>query len=159
MTDIDRELKEVQLQRERLALKRELARSQLSEGASAIVGRGLALGARAMTGVGAVAAFTRRWWWVPIGAAALATACYAGLEWKDGYEREQLQGARASYEADRSKFVDARCAGNPSRRSCASWDAVERWNCLGARLRAQEQDTCTPAAEAAFIKLHGEAPR
>jgi hypothetical protein len=113
-----------------------------------------------MSGVGFVAAFTRRWWWVPIGAAALAAASYISLALKDNYERDQLKAARASYEAALSKFVDARCPENPiSRCNSATSDVVQNWNCLEARLRAQEQDTCTPAAKAAFTKLRGEPPR
>jgi hypothetical protein len=163
MTDIDRELKEVQLQRERLALKRELARSKLTDTTSALVGQGLALGAdagaAAVSGVAFVASFTRRWWWVPVGAATLAAAGFVGLEWKEKYDREQLETARASYEADRSKFVDAQCPGNPNNWVCVSPDTGEKWNCIAARLRAQELDTCTPVAAAAFTRLRGDTPR
>jgi hypothetical protein len=135
MDDIDRELKKVQLQRERLALARTQGRADA---------------------VNSIFGFIRRWWWVPVAVMMLAAAAYQGVEWKKDYDWKQLEAARTSWYADLQKFVDSKCPNEI--RSCPPSNQRDWVICRGQIALAEERDTCSPVARAAFEAQRGPLP-
>ena len=110
MDEIDRELKQIQLQRERLALKRDLARSEWKANTIGIAGQGLL---RAMAAVRAVAegigATFKRWWKLAALVTVLGAMVVGGLVWKEGTERAKLVAAEEKYRAELYEFMALKC--------------------------------------------------
>lgn len=106
MDDIDRELKQIQLQRERLALKRELERSEWKANTIGIAGRGIS---RAILAAYAVfegmRRFVRRLWKLTLVVAVIGASVYGGLMWREGVLQARLDAERAEL----NKFVAQRC--------------------------------------------------
>lgn len=112
MDEIDIELKQIQLQRERLALKRELHRSQWKTHTFGAVKRALAHGTGVLLAVvSGILSFVKRLWKLP----ALLTVCgalaYGGFEWNEVREQTKLDAVRAKDLAELREFVTAACMG------------------------------------------------
>ena len=115
MDDIEKELKLIQLQRERLALERELALRAV----------GTAAGAMASGVAGPVKSLGKsfaRWWKVLALLAALTAAVFGGIAWKQQRESELWDAARAekqrAWNAGKDERISQECP--ESRYSCST---------------------------------------
>lgn len=112
MDEIDRELKQIQLQRERLALKRDLERSEWKTNTLGIAGRVISYGIYAVRkSFLGIVAFVRRRWKLPALLVASAAVAYGGLAWKEMREQAKLETEQTKYRAELKTFVTARCLG------------------------------------------------
>lgn len=90
MDQLDKELKQVQLQREQLALERELRRIRVKErvfdGAVGAASAGVGSVLRLLAGIHR---FLARWWKMAFLVATLAAVALGGMEWKRKAEEER----------------------------------------------------------------------
>lgn len=113
MDDLDRELKQVQLRREQLALERELARKRMKERVfDGAVGTA-AMGAGSLLRLGAgILELIGRWWkWVFL-VSALAAAVLGGIEWNRQVEENRKAAAEQRRFTAEASFVLEAC-GQP----------------------------------------------
>ncbi len=108
MDDVDRELKEIQLKRERLALEREMAlRGAVTAGGA------VATGAIGLFMV--VVRFFKQWWKGLLALMVVTAAVVGAIEWKKDYDLNQsLAESRAEYERwhqGKAVFVAEQCPG------------------------------------------------
>jgi len=110
VSDVDRELKEIQLQRERLALEREMAMRGAMRGAASAVGSiatGIAAPFKALGGL------VTRWWKGILLVAALVPVVGGLSEWKIEYDRQQekvaSQAKLARWEAASITYAGEQC--------------------------------------------------
>lgn len=146
MDEIEREIKKVQLQRERLALERELARKSALEwtgkGVHALTGAaaGTAKGLRTL-----FRAFARQWKLMLLLAIVSATAV-AGVAWQERKQQERLA-------AEQYAFVKKKCDGVVSQpSSCGVPDASfqDKLVCMQER---NEDLVCRLGAMAEFGRM------
>jgi hypothetical protein len=124
MNDVDRELKEIQLKRERLALEREMALQGVATAAGRIAGGATAPFRWA-------ARFTTTWWKAiaPLVVAALAVGGFA--TWKHEQDEKQKKADRVAkrklWEEGQATFVLKQC---PTERfECSAADVAKRALC------------------------------
>jgi len=124
MDEIERELKRIQVLRERLALDKELERHAWKLNT---------IGA-ANDGIEGIGRFIGRWWkWAAIGTVSLG-AVFGALVWRASIE----QAAEEEYQTEMMKYVRSkceseRCDGNLHDLSCAN----ERWWYAQCKSKAQ----------------------
>ncbi len=141
MDELDREIKAVQLQRERLALDRELARERLRKRMSA--GPVAVLGALAVILEGARRIFVN-WWKAVVLIALLASVVLGTMEWWAHVERERKEGREQLRQDAEHAYVVERC-GQP----CSSdGTTMDKFNC--ARQDLDRYDPCSSAAKRRF---------
>lgn len=119
MDEIERELKRIQVLRERLALEKELERHAWKLNT---------IGA-AKDGIEGIGRFIGRWWkWAAIGTVSLG-AVFGALVWRGSIEQANHDAAEAQYQTEMMKYVRSRCEsercdGNFYDPDCAN----ERWH-------------------------------
>lgn len=105
MNDIDKELKEIQLQREKLALERDISRKatkdRINKAANSLFAAACYL-KKPVTGV-----FLRSArYWKPVSLAALlCTGGLAGYNWWEGVKQEQYAAARDAFAEEKCKSL------------------------------------------------------
>ena len=147
MDEIERELKQVQLQRERIALEHELARKNALQWT--VKGVHVVTGAAAGTAKGIFTlfrAFARQWKLVVL-FAIVSTTAVAGVVWHERKQQERLA-------AEQNAFIQKKCDGvvhQPS--SCGNHDASvqDKFLCMQAR---NEDVVCRLGAMAEFSRMH-----
>jgi len=146
MDELDKELKQVQLQRERLALKRELARSEWRENTIDLAGRGLSYGTDALrSGAGGFAVFVKRWWMLPASLALLTASLWVGLEWKHYLDEASVKSARAKHQAQRDHCGKRPICDYPLNK-------INDLTCMNDQLAI---DRCTSEADSDFFGKNG----
>ena len=110
MDQLDRDLKQVQLRREQLALERELARERMKErvfdGAVGTASMGAEFVRRLFAGI---LRFITRWWKLGFLVVALAATASAGIAWKLNSEEERKVAEQQRYYAAEAAFVLREC--------------------------------------------------
>ena len=144
-SDIDHEIKSIQLQRERLALEREKA----LHGAATAAG---SVAAGAFTPFKALARFFVRRSKPIILIATLAGVCGGAVLWKQERDRERLEAAiadnRKTWEAGTDAFVGGRC---PTERfQC---DEAPLTACLSKAKDIFERSTCVNRLSCSGVKM------
>ncbi len=148
MDEIERELKQVQLQRERLALERELARKNALElttkGVHAVTG---AAAGTARQFISILRAFGRQWKLILL-LAILIAGVMGALAWKERLQQER-------YEAEEATFVNKRCEHVGASPTCGKSDASvqDRFLCMQA---SSEEMSCRLGASAEFARMRGK---
>lgn len=154
MDEIDIEIKKIQLQRERLALKRELARSQWAENTIGSAGCGLAYGRGAVrSGVARIVGFAVRWWKPVACLTVLAAIAVGAYQWKEVRDQDKREASIAQYRVDRETFLADSCAKN------ARCEPFSRgaYSCMLLETALAE---CLREASVAFYERRGtESPR
>lgn len=155
MDDLDHALKHVRLQRERLALKRDIARDEAraAVGAAATrLARALWAPARGLWhGLEAGWRLARRWRWLLLLLVAVAAVAAAATVWKRDQDARQAEAAdqvrRERWHAGRLVFIAAQCPA--ARFVCPEADVASHASCLNKatdqwdRLRCDNQSRCT----------------
>ena len=148
MDQLDRELKEVQLRREQLALERELARKRLKErvlgGAVGTASMGAGAVLRLVAGI---RRFITQWWKQAFLVAALAAAGLGGMEWKRKAEEGRKVAEQQRRYAAEAAFVlrecGRECVGNGTVQdnfACASQDLERYFPCRNAASKRFEME-------------------
>lgn len=127
MDQLDRDLKQVQLRREQLALERELAHKRMKErvfdGAVGTASKGAESVLRLLAGI---LRFITRWWKLAFLVVALAAAAIGGMEWKRNAEEERKVAEEQRYYAAEAAFVlkecGQECIGNGTARDLFACD-------------------------------------
>lgn len=151
MDEIERELKQVQLQRERLALERELARISALEW----FGKGVHAATRVATGIArrilvVLRFFARQWKLILLSIIVIASAMGA-MAWQERLQQERYEAEKAAYEAEQAAFVSKRC-GRESELGDCSMPGIYVSACLEAHMNRQR---CSWRASVEFARMRG----
>ncbi|MGK2953484.1 MAG: hypothetical protein ACSLEZ_14025 [Thiobacillus sp.] len=143
MDDLDRELKQVQLRREQLALERELARKRMKERVfdGAIGTASIGAGSVLRLGRG-IFGFIKRWWKWALLVAALSAAILGGIEWNKKVEEDRKAAEEQRRYAAEANFVlkecGEQCVGNGTPQdyfACAHQNLERYFPCRSAASR------------------------
>jgi len=147
MDDIERELRQVQLQRERSALERELARKSALQWIRKVARTVSQLAAGAAKHMFLVLRFFARQWKLLLVPAVATASAVGAIAWN---EKLRLQ----RYETEEAAFVSKKCEQPGASRSCRSpgASAQDQFLCMQAR---QEEMICRLGASAEFGRMHG----
>ena len=153
MDQLDRELKEIQLRRERLALERELARNRMKErvldGALGTAAMGAGAVLRLLAGI---RRFITRWWKVAFLVAALGAAVLGGIEWKGAMEKERRVAEQQRRYAAKEAFVLKECG----ERCVEDGSIHDNFACRFQN--SKHYDPCESAASNRFDKEWNNSP-
>ena len=138
MDDIDRELKQIQLQRECLALERELKSRRWMENIFSAGPRGALWVANivqsVLVGIGGIC---WRWWKLGIFGAAVTIAVVGAVTWMESVKQSKQDAAEAKYEAEVQKLVQSECGSNNCsiERDAGCWDTINQFPTCSRRVR------------------------
>lgn len=148
MDDLDRELKQVQLLRERLALQREIERHAWKSSLIVKATGGVNYSTVAMraitTGFGRLVA--KSWKWAAVGGLLLGSVLGA-LTWKEGVEQAKRDANQVIYEAGVTTYVRSQCEFD----RCEQRDAFSDSGCLNDRFYGHP--SCSTTARRDYLSL------
>ena len=148
MDQLERELKQVQLRREQLALERELKRKRMMEGfadgVASTTSMSIGSALRLFRGI---FRFARRWWVLAVCVAVMAGAAFGAMEWRRMAAEERRAAAEQQRYAAEAAFVlkqcGRECVGNGTPRdyfACASQNLEQYFPCRSAASKRFESE-------------------